>query len=107
MRWQPPTVDLSALGGDQQGTQKCGASGGQDEAATDQRHDEVANELRFRLPAVAVKAPAILPGGTRVAGLVSIAESTGNTAGGLAGAIINFVGALWPNPAAVPGSDPG
>ena len=63
-----------------------------------QRHDTVANELRFRLPAVAVKAPAILPGGTRVAGLVSIAESTGNTVGGLAGAIINFVGTLWPNP---------
>ena len=98
MRWQPPTVDLSALGGDKQGTQNGSASGGQDEAVTDQRHDEVANELRFRLPAVAVKAPAILPGGTRVAGLVSIAESTGNTAGGLAGAIIDFVGTLWPNP---------
>lgn len=98
MHWQPPTVDLSALGGDQQGTQNGSASGGQDKAATDQRHDEVANELRFRLPAVAVKAPALLPGGTRVAGLVSIAESTGNTAGGLAGAVINFVGTLWPNP---------
>ncbi len=98
MCWQPPTVDLSALGGDQQGKQNGSASGGQDKAATDQRHDEVANELRFRLPAVAVKAPAILPGGTKVAGLVSIAESTGNNAGGLAGAIIDFVGTLWPNP---------
>jgi hypothetical protein len=47
---------------------------------------------------MAVKAPAILPGGSRVTGLVSIAESTGNTAGGLAGAIIHFVGTLWPNP---------
>ena len=98
MRWQPPTVDLSALGGDQEGPQSGSASGGQGKAATDQRHNDVANELRFRLPAVAVKAPAILPGGARVAGLVSIAESTGNTAGGLAGAIIDFVGTLWPNP---------
>ena len=98
MCWQPPTLDLSALGGDQQGTQKGDASGGQVKAATDQHHDEVANELRFRLPAVAVKAPPILPGGTKVAGLVSIAEGTGNTAGGLAGAIIDFVGTLWPNP---------
>ena len=98
MCWQPPTVDLSALGGDRQGTQNGSASGGQDKSATDQRHDTVADELRFRLPAMAVKAPAILPGGSRVTGLASIAESTGNTAGGLAGAIINFVGALWPNP---------
>ena len=47
---------------------------------------------------MAVKAPPILPGGTKVTGLVSIAESTGNNAGGLAGAIIDFVGSLWPNP---------
>jgi hypothetical protein len=90
MRWQPPTVDLSALGGDKSDTQ--------DATTTDQCHDLVANEIRFRLPAVAVRAPAILPGGTKVAGLVSIAESTGNTAGGLAGAVINFAGALWPSP---------
>ena len=98
MCWQPPTVDLSALGGSQQGTQNGSKTDGQGEAATDQRHDEVVNELRFRLPAVAVKAPPILPGGTRVSGLISIAESTGNTVGGLAGAIINFAGTLWPNP---------
>jgi hypothetical protein len=98
MRWQPPTVDLSALGGDQSDPQNGGASSGEDKATADQRHDAVANDLRFRLPAVAVRAPAILPGGTKVAGLVSIAESTGNTAGGLAGAVINFFGTLWPNP---------
>jgi hypothetical protein len=98
MCWQPPTVDLSALGRGKPDSQNGSASGGQDKATTNQRHDTLANELRFRLPVVAVRAPAILPGGTKVAGLVSIAESTGNTAGGLAGAIINFVGTFWPNP---------
>jgi hypothetical protein len=99
MHWQPPTVDLSVLGGNRQGTEKATPSSQPGKATTGrQRHDTVANELRFRLPAMAVKAPAILPGGSRVTGLVSIAESTGNTAGGLAGAIIHFVGTLWPNP---------
>ena len=98
MCWQPPTVDLSAPGHRKPDSQNGSASGGQDKATTDQRHDTLANELRFRLPVVAVRAPATLPGGTKVAGLVSIAESTGNTAGGLAGAIINFFGMLWPNP---------
>ena len=99
MRWQPPTVDMSALGGDQPATRDSSAPGEQDNTTTDQqRHARVANELRFRLPAVAVKAPAVLPGGTKVSGLVSIAESTGSTTGGLAGAIIHFVGSLWPSP---------
>jgi len=99
MSWQPPTVDLSALGGDQPDTQNGTTSGKQGQAAADQqRHNAVASQLRFRLPAVAVRAPAILPGGTGVAGLVSIAESTGSSAGGFAGAVIDFVGTLWPNP---------
>ena len=55
-------------------------------------------ELRFRLPAVEVRAPAILPGGTRPNGLASIAENSGFTGSGLAGAIIRFFGMLWPNP---------
>jgi hypothetical protein len=99
MSWQPPTLDLSTLSGDKPDTQNGSASGEQGKAATDQqRHNAIASQLRFRLPAVAVRAPAILPGGTGVAGLVSIAESTGNSVGGLAGAIIDFVGTLWPNP---------
>ena len=99
MSWQPPTLDLSTLSGDKPHPQNGTSSGEQGKAATDQqRHNAVTSQLRFRLPAVAVRAPAILPGGTGVAGLVSIAESTGNSAGGLAGAIIDFVGTLWPNP---------
>jgi hypothetical protein len=99
MRWQPPTVDTSALGGDQQAAQDSGAPGGQAKVTTDQKRQErVVNELRFRLPAVAVRSPAILPGGSKMVGIASIAESTGNSAGGLAGAIIGFAGTLWPNP---------
>ena len=55
-------------------------------------------ELKFRLPAVQVRAPAILPGGSRAGGLASIAEASGFAAGGLAGAVINFFGMLWPGP---------
>jgi hypothetical protein len=99
MRWQPPTVDTSVLVSGQLAARNGNASGENDKTAADQKkHDEVVNELRFRLSAMAVKAPPILPGGTKVTGLVSIAESTGNSAGGLAGAIIDFVGSLWPNP---------
>ena len=99
MSRQPPTVDLTALGGNRPDTQNGGAQAEKDNAATDQqRYSEVASQIRFRLPAVAVRAPSILPGGTGVAGLVSIAESTGNGVGGLAGAIIDFVGTLWPSP---------
>src|SRR5580693_4633044 len=62
------------------------------------RHDRLVAELRFRLSAVAVRAPAILPGGTRSNGLASIAENSGINGSGLAGAVIRFFGTLWPNP---------
>ena len=41
---------------------------------------------------------AILPGGSRSGGLATIAETSGFSGGGLAGAIIRFFGLLWPNP---------
>ena len=99
MRWESPAVDTSALGGDQPGAQSSGPPDEPDEGTTDaQRHDRLVAELRFRLPAVSVRAPAILPGGTRSNGLASIAENSGVSGSGLAGAIIRFFGALWPNP---------
>jgi len=63
-----------------------------------QRHDWLAAEVRFRLAAVDVYSPPILPGGTRSDGLASIAEASGVSGAGLAGAVIRFVGALWPAP---------
>jgi hypothetical protein len=99
MRWQPPAVDTSALGGDEPGTKNSRASAGPGAGTTHgQRHDRLVAELRFRLPAVEVRAPAILPGGSASNGLASIAENSGVAGGGLAGAILRFVGMLWPNP---------
>ena len=63
-----------------------------------QLHDQLVAELRFRLAAIEVRAPAILPGGSRTIGLASIAEASGAPGAGLAGAILRFVGAIWPNP---------
>ena len=68
-------------------------------ALTDvQRRDRLAAELKFWLPAVEVRAPAILPGGSRSSALASIAEASGVNGSGLAGAIIRFFGMLWPSP---------
>ena len=63
-----------------------------------QHHDRLAARLKFLLSAIEVRAPAILPGGSRSNGLASIAEASGVAGGGLAGAIIRFFGMLWPNP---------
>jgi hypothetical protein len=68
-------------------------------ALTDgQRRDRLADGLKFWLPAVDVRAPAILPGGSRSSALASIAEASGVNGSGLAGAIIRFFGMLWPSP---------
>lgn len=100
VRWQPPAVDISALGGDGPGTQgnsgRDTPGGGGPEEKRD--HDKLVAELRFRLPAVEVRAPPILPGGTAPTGLASIAENSGVAGSGLAGAIIRLAGMLWPTP---------
>jgi hypothetical protein len=96
MRWQPPAVDTSTLGGEQ-GTQKNSAPGGGGSDGRDD-HDRLVAELRFRLPAVEVRAPPILPGGTMPNGLASIAENSGVAGSGLAGAIVRVCGLLWPSP---------
>jgi hypothetical protein len=79
--------------------QQTDSSGGGEGALTDgQRHDRLAAELKFWLPAVEVRAPAILPGGSRSSALASIAEASGVNGSGLTGAIIRFFGMLWPSP---------
>jgi hypothetical protein len=93
---QARSLDTSALaGGGPDATPGEAAGHGQDAVAAKER---LSAELKFRLPAVQVRAPAILPGGSRAGGLASIAETSGFAAGGLAGAIINFFGMLWPGP---------
>ena len=62
----------------QRHAQQIDPSGDGNDGLTDvQRHDRLAAELKFRLPAVEVRAPAILPGGSRSSALASIAEASG------------------------------
>jgi hypothetical protein len=103
MRRQGPQLDSTVLIGGQPSLLSAGAGAradsGDGDAMTDaQLHDLLAAELKFRLAALEVRAPAILPGGSRTSGLASIAEASGSNVGGLAGAIIRFAGSIWPNP---------
>ncbi len=92
---QAPVLDGSAL---EDGQPDGAASKTGDSVIDGQRHDQLVARLKFLLSAVEVRAPAILPGGSRSNGLASIAEASGVAGGGLAGAIIQFFGMLWPNP---------
>lgn len=100
MRWQPPAVDTSALDGHQPGRPAGGASDGHGDGQPDMQHehDKLVAELRFRLPAVEVRAPSVLPGAATAGGLASVAENSGAAGSGLAGAVIRLAGMLWPNP---------
>jgi hypothetical protein len=91
--WQPPTVDTTCLDGDHPGAQESSAPGGPGGATTDaQRPDGLVAELKFRLRAVQVRTPAILPGDTMPGALASIAENSGIAGSSLTAAIIRFVG---------------
>jgi hypothetical protein len=92
---QAPLLDLSTLAGDQQDN---AADAGTPAQVGKQRHDWLVAELTFRLPTVQVRSPAILPGGSRAAGLASIAETSGVNGAGMAAAVIRFFGMVWPNP---------
>jgi len=92
---QAPVLDSSTL----RDSQPNGAASKTADSGIDgQRYDRFAARLKFLLSAIEVRAPAILPGGSRSNGLASIAEASGVAGGGLAGAIIRFFGMLWPNP---------
>jgi len=99
LHWQAPQLDTSKLGDGQPSIKPHGPAGKSADGLTDgQRHQLLAAEVGFRLAAMEVRAPAILPGGSRSGGLATIAETSGFSGGGLAGAIIRFFGLLWPNP---------
>lgn len=82
MRRQAPQLDTSTV----------------DDGADGKEHDPLADELKFRLSAMEIRAPSIPPGGSRTNELATIAQATGNSAAGLAGAIIRFFGMIWPSP---------
>jgi hypothetical protein len=105
--FQAPELDLSAIDRGQPATgaeDAAGAPAGDGRAAaghrvTDaQRHAQLAAELRFRLPAMEIRCPAILPGGSRTSALASIAESSGVSGAGLASALIRLASLFWPGP---------
>jgi hypothetical protein len=99
LHFQARSLDTSALTADRTDSQPGETSGDDEDAKSDKEHyDRLVAELKFRLPAVEVRSPAIFPGGSRAGGLASIAEASGLPSGGLAGAIINFFGMLWPSP---------
>ena len=95
LRRQAPCLDTSGLTSDRQND---AADASTNTRVGKQQHDWLVAELKFRLPAVEVRSPAILPGGSRPSGLASIAEATGVDGAGLAGAIIRFFGMVWPKP---------
>jgi hypothetical protein len=88
MRRQAPQLDTSGVG----------APADDKDKDKDKQHDPLTDELKFRLSAMEIRSPAILPGGSRTSELASIAQATGNSAAGLAGAIIQFFGMIWPSP---------
>ena len=105
MHRQGPQLNTATLSDGRLGASTTGASAdasGEDDGTGDPTdsalHDQLVAELRFRLAAIEVRAPAILPGGSRTIGLASIAEASGAPGSGLAGAILRFAGAIWPNP---------
>jgi hypothetical protein len=110
LHWQAPQLDLSMLGQAQPAMTPENppgpVSGRRARAAADslaaaQLHDELAAELRFRLPAMEIRSPAILPGGRRTGALASIVQSSGVSGAGLASAVIQLASLLWPTPARV------
>ena len=96
MHWQPPAVDMSALGRNRPGRALAGP--GDDGPDLQREHDQLVAELRFRLPAVEVRTPSVLPGAATANGLASVAENSDTAVSGLAGAVIRLIGMLWPNP---------
>jgi len=93
LRWQPPELDLSAIG---RGRRPAAPVAGR--LTVGQYHAQLAAELRFRLPTMEVRAPAILPGGTKANALASLAERSGISGAGVLSAVFRFAGMFWPRP---------
>lgn len=110
LRWQAPELDLSPIGqggpaatradrpAEANGHATAAAAATADGLTARQRHAQLAAELRFRLPTMQVRSPAILPGGTRANALASIAETSGISGAGMVSAVVRFAGMFWPSP---------
>jgi hypothetical protein len=104
LRRQAPELDLSTIAdGRPVGHNRSGPGGWPSHRhdggpTAGERHAELAAELRFRLPTMEISSPSILPGGARTNALASIAETSGVSGAGMAGAIVRFAGMFWPRP---------
>ena len=107
VRRQAPELDLSAIGRGRPTGHSDGHSGGspwhrhEGHPSAAEHQAQLAAELRFRLPAMEVRTPSILPGGARTNALASIAETSGVAAAGMLSAVVRFVGMIWPSPGLV------
>jgi hypothetical protein len=116
---QAPVLDITQLSEDQPGLAPAGGSESAVSAASATRawRDLLVAELKFRLASMEMRSPGILPGGSasdavtsvsegvdstsgtsRADGLAAIADGSGVAGGPLAGAVIRFLGILWPGP---------
>lgn len=68
------------------------------DAAENSPEFSLVRELRFRLPAVAVRRPALVPGGTTAESLATVVEKTGAPSGAFLASLVSLVGKLWPAP---------
>jgi hypothetical protein len=104
LRRQAPELDLSAIGrgrptGPYRPLGHSGTPWHRDVyPSAGQRQAQLVAELRFRLPTMEVRTPAILPGGTKTNALASIAEASGVSGAGMVSAILRFAGMFWPQP---------
>jgi len=96
MRREAPVLDTSTLGSGKPHGASSKTADTEDTVTDRQRHDQLVARLKFQLSAIDVRAPAILPGGSRSNGLASIAEASGVAGGNLASAVIQFFGMFWP-----------
>jgi hypothetical protein len=71
------------------------AGPGDDAPDLQREHDQLVAELRFRLPAVEVRTPSVLPGAATANGLASVAENSDTAVSGLAGAVIRLTCIAW------------
>jgi len=83
MRRQPPILDVSKLATAQPDLPAGFLDRWSKGVPAGQQHDWIAGELKFRLSAVEVRSPAILPGGARTDGIARIAEASGVTGASL------------------------
>jgi hypothetical protein len=104
-RRQQPTVNVGTVppnggGGSDTGgvTASGGSSGGGSESRDVQARRTITEELKFRLPAVAVRSPASMPGGSNLASLATVVSDSGVQGSKLTAALMQAVHALEAKP---------